>query len=349
MNSRIAAVVVLSAATLALHGAPQSRAIEVPLAKRALISASAIDDQGRGWLAVATPQPWRTDLYRLSPEGATKDATISGVIVKGIRQLAGRERYFIHGAQSDAKGGSSAFFRVVSAEDGKLSTVWDSSRLPAVLRTDEYLVAVSDDARQWALASITDRQLRVTFGTTNADKPRTTITVDSDPVPLPDGFEYDGAGLEFIGRSGDKPLVAALWRGRVFIMDGESVVSRLVPPNGGASLAFDATSSTLWSLTSRSAAAFDVRDVKKPARVTMLAGEHGRATQVHPLVGGRLALSMLDRGVLVSDIEDANGNRVRKAFNRSGAHGTLVVSRSGKAVLELPQASESRTVYLHMN
>ncbi|HEX8619432.1 MAG TPA: hypothetical protein VF911_17760 [Thermoanaerobaculia bacterium] len=348
MNARIAAVVMLSA-TFALEAAPRTVAIEVPLGEEGLISASAIDDRGRGWIAVATPEPWRTDFYRIGPDGATRDARIAGSIVKSIRQLAGRERYFIHEARSHANGGASAFFRVVEAHGGKLTTLWDSDRLPANVRTDEFLVTVSDDARQWASASITDHEVRVTFGTTAATKPRTTVSVASEPVPLPDGFEYDGAGLEFIQRAGDKPLVAALWRGRIFIIDGERVVARLVPPNGASSLAFDSTSSTLWALSSRSAAAFDVRDVTKPAKVTILSGDHGRATEVSPLDGARLAMTMIDRGVLVSDVEDGNGNRVRKSFNRSGTHGRLVVSRGGNAILEQPDASRSRTVFLHLN
>lgn len=349
MNARMAVVAVLCATGLILRAAPQSRSIEVPLQKHAMISASVVDDQGGGWLAVATPKPWRTDLYRLSPNGVTRYATIPDAVVKNIWQLAGRDRYFIHGAQSNANGGSSAFFRVVDAGDKGLSTLWDSSRLPASVRTDDYLVAVSDDATEWASASIEERQLRVTFGSTSADKPRTTISVEASPVALPDGFEYDGAGLEFIGRSGGKPLVAALWRGRLFVMNGERIVAQVVPPNGGASLEYDPASSTLWVFTSRSAAAFDVRDLTKAAKVTMLTGDRGRATQVFPLAGGRLAMAVVDRGVLVSDIEDANGNRVRKTFSHSGAQGTLVVSRGGKTVLELPQASESRTVYLHTN
>jgi len=349
MNWRIAAVVVLGIAGLILRAEPQVHPIEVPLQKHALISASAVDDEGRGWLAVATPEPWRTDVYRVSPGGLTHRATIRDAVVKRIQQLAGRERYFIHGAQSDPNGGSSVFYRVVAIGDEGISTLWDSGRLPASLRTEEHLVAVSDDAAEWASASIEDRNLRVTFGSTSADKPRTTISIESSPIALPQGFEYDGAGLEFIGRSGGKTLVAALWRGRVFVMDGERIVAQTVPPNGGASLAYDPASSTLWVITSRSVAGFDARDLTKPAKVTMLTSNHGRATQVFPLAGGRLAVASVDQGLLVTDIEDANGKRVRRSFSRSGANGTLAVSRGGKSVLEMPQASESRTVFLHMN
>ncbi len=298
MNARIAAVVFVSVAAVAIHAAGR-RAIDVPLTKGALISASTIDDQGRGWLAVATPEPWRTDLYRISSTGATRDTSLDGVIVKSIRQLSGNERYLLQGAAQ-----SGPFWRVVNFENGRWTTMWDSNRIPASVRTDEHLVAVSDDATQWAAASFDDRQLRVTFGATKAEKPRTTVSVESDPVELPDGFEYDGAGLEFVGGTGDKPLVAALWRGRIFIMDGEKIVARFVPPNGGASLAFDRATSTLTALSSRTAAAFDMRDFAKAPRVTELS---------HP---GR---------------------------------GTRVVSRGGKSVLELPEASQSTTVYLHVN
>lgn len=296
MKAHIAAVVLISIAAVATHAAGR-KAIDVPLTKGALISASAIDDDGRGWLAVATPEPWRTDLYRISRDGAARDASLDGVIVKGIRPLAGADRYLIQGA---AKSGP--FWRVVHAEGGRLHTLWDSSRIPASFRAGEHLVAVSEDASRWAVASFDERELRVAIGLTNREKPRTTIVVESPPVELPDGFEYDGAGLEFAGGAGDEARIAVLWRGRVFVIDGEKIVASFVPPNGGASLTFDAAKSTLTAISSRTAAAYDTRDLTKPATVT----------------------------------EIANTGR-----------GTRIVSRGGKSVLELPEASQSRTVYLH--
>lgn len=218
----------------------------VPLPERAgsIVSATGIRDDATAWIAIATPEPWRTEVLRVSPDGTRTRIAVPDGIVKDVQPLTdGRLALTVAEA-----GGPS--FRVV---DRDFRVQWSSRLLPARLfeRAGEHLVRFSSDGSRWALLAFDDNRIAVTVGSTGSHVPETTTTLRAD-AGRPHGV-YDSVDVAFTSPED----LAVLWRGRIYVLDKATTLAKtLAPAAGGAFLEYDAGSRTLWAFTPESASAF---------------------------------------------------------------------------------------------
>ncbi|HEX7153943.1 MAG TPA: hypothetical protein VF618_20810 [Thermoanaerobaculia bacterium] len=241
--------------TLLFAASPASVTIPIPGTGQAAVSATAVRDDATAWIAVATPEPWRSEVLHVNGSGVQSRIAVPNAIVKEIRPLAdGRLAVTV----TDSRGPS---FRIV---DDHFRPSWDSRDLPRkLLASDEQLVRFNDDGTRWALLTWDDDQIAITVGSTKSHTPETTTTLRPKAAPV-EGV-YDSVDVAFTSAED----IAVLWRGRVYVLEDSTRLTKTLAPGGGAAfLEWDARTRTLAAFTTNSTSTFRVDgNDRKPAAI----------------------------------------------------------------------------------
>jgi hypothetical protein len=356
---RTCAVLLLTCSVVFAAPFGAGRSIVVGLKASEHISASAVNDDGSGVLALTSPRTSSSRLTIFKSDGTSSERKIADMRINHVTALSPTS-LFVGGSAP----GSGYSFRLLNVSPSDVTTVWDSTHLSIGKR--DHMVVPSADGVLWAAVQPSRGKLVVMIGAFPKYEPSLTVEISPNrDVAKELHLDSEYASVLFVNSDAARPFVAVQWLGASYLIQqpasgpGSAIREVLATLHGPVTRTeWDAMSGMLWLKSRATWSAYDVS--------TLDAGGSRLSLEISPDLVGREPLDIipLAAGRIGITTNRPNGDAKEMhvaVFNRAAARPSVAVvssaaipayrhsvtSNRGHMMLGLPAGAMSKTVVVH--